>query len=251
VLVSENLARELWHDPAAAIGKQVRETLKSPWREVVGVVGDERSNGVEHEAPTSVCWPLLMEDFEGDHVFAQRTLAFVIRSGRVGSSGLLGEVSRAVWSVNPGLPLASVRTLREIYDKSLARTSFVLVMLSIAGAMALLLGIAGLYGVIAYAVSQRTREIGIRMALGARHEVVTRMFVGQGLRLAAAGIVFGVAGAVALTRLMTSLLFAVSPVDPLTYAGVTTGLVSVAMLASYLPALRAATVDPVAALRAE
>jgi predicted permease len=251
VLVSQNLARELWHDPASAIGKRVRETLKSPWREVIGVVGDERTNGVDREAPTFVCWPLLIEDFEGDHTVVQRTIGLVIRSGRAGSSGLVSEVGRAVWSVNPSLPLANVHTLREIYDKSLARTSFTVVMLSIASVMALLLGIAGLYGVIAYAVSQRTREIGIRMALGARHEMVTRMFVGQGLRLAAAGIVFGVAGAVALTRLMASLLFAVSPVDPLTYAGVTTGLVSVAMLASYLPALRAATVDPVAALRAE
>jgi ABC-type antimicrobial peptide transport system permease subunit len=147
--------------------------------------------------------------------------------------------------------LICVRTLREIYDKSLARTSFALVMLSIASAMALLLAIAGLYGVIAYAVSQRTHEIGIRMALGARHEAVTRMFVGQGLRLAGAGIVFGVGGAAALTHLMTSLLFAMSPGDPLTYAGVTACLVSVAMLASYLPALRVATIDPVAALGAE
>jgi ABC-type antimicrobial peptide transport system permease subunit len=190
-------------------------------------------------------------DFEGDRVFSPRTVAFAIRSGRAGASGLLDEVSRAVWSVNKNLPLAGVRTLREIYDKSLARTSFTLVMLSLAGAMALLLGITGLYGVIAYAVSQRTREIGIRMALGARREVVTRMFVGQGLRLAVVGIVFGVAGAAVLTRLMTSLLFAVSAVDPLTFAGVTAGLVSVAMLASYVPALRAATVEPVAALRAE
>ncbi len=250
-LVSKNLARELWHDPAAAIGKQIRETLKSPWREVVGVVGDERINGVDHEAPSFVCWPLLVGDFEGDRVFAPRTVAFAIRSGRAGASDLLNEVSRAVWSVNKNLPLAGVRTLREIYDKSLARTSFTLVMLSLAGAMALLLGITGLYGVIAYAVSQRTREIGIRMALGARHEVVTRMFVGQGLRLAAVGIVFGVAGAAVLTRLMTSLLFAVSAVDPLTFAGVSAGLASVAMLASYVPALRAATVEPVAALRAE
>jgi predicted permease len=251
VLVSKNLARELWHDPAAAIGKQIRETLKSPWREVVGVVGDERLNGVDHAAPGFVCWPLLVADFEGDRVFAPRTVAFAIRSGRAGASGLLNEVSRAVWSVNKNLPLAGVRTLLEIYDKSLARTSFTLVMLSLAGAMALLLGITGLYGVIAYAVSQRTREIGIRMALGARREVVTRMFVGQGLRLAVVGVVFGVAGAAVLTRLMTSLLFAVSAVDPLTFAGVTAGLVSVAMFASYVPALRAATVEPVAALRAE
>ena len=250
-IVSENLARELWHDPGAALGKRVRETLKSPWREIVGVVSDERDDGFDRKAPTFVCWPLLMDDFEGDQVAVRRTVAFMIRSGRAGSSGLLNEVSRAVWSVNPDLPLAGVRTLREIADRSLARTTFTLVMLSIAGAMALLLGVAGIYGVISYAVSQRTREIGIRMALGARRAEVTRMFVGQGLRLASVGMVIGIGAAFALTRLMASLLFDVSAADPATYASVSLGLVSAAVLASYLPALRAATIDPADALRAE
>jgi ABC-type antimicrobial peptide transport system permease subunit len=156
-----------------------------------------------------------------------------------------------VWSINPNLPLANVRTLQEIYDKSLARTSFALVMLAIAGSMALLLGVAGIYGVLSYVVSQRRREIGIRVALGARRQEVTRLFVGQGLRLAAIGIVVGLAAAAALTRLMTSLLFDVSAADPLTYAGVSLVLLSAALLASYVPALRAATVNPVEALRAE
>ena len=194
---------------------------------------------------------MLMEDFEGDRIFVQRTPAFVIRSRRTGSSGFVGEISRAVWSVNPNLPLASVRTQQEIYDKSLARTSFARVMLSIAAAMALLLGVAGIYGVISYAVSQRVREIGIRVALGARREEVTRLFVGQGLRLAAVGIVLGLGAAVVLTRLMTSLLFDVSTVDPLTYGGVSLGLLLAAVLASYVPALRAASVNPIEALRAE
>jgi predicted permease len=250
-IVSENLARELWHDPGAALGQRVRETLKSPWREVVGVVSDERDDGFDQKAPTFVCWPLLMDDFEGDQEAVRRTVAFMIRSGRAGSSGFLNEVSRAVWSVNPDLPLAGVRTLREIADKSLARTTFTLVMLSIAGAMALLLGVAGIYGVISYAVSQRAREIGIRMALGARRAEVTRMFVGQGLRLASVGMVIGIGAAFALTRLMASLLFDVSAADPATYASVSLGLVSAAVLASYLPALRAATIDPADALRAE
>jgi predicted permease len=250
-IVSENLARELWHDPGAALGQRVRETLKSPWREVVGVASDERDDGFDQKAPTFVCWPLLMDDFEGDQEAVRRTVAFMIRSGRAGSSGFLNEVSRAVWSVNPDLPLAGVRTLREIADKSLARTTFTLVMLSIAGAMALLLGVAGIYGVISYAVSQRAREIGIRMALGARRAEVTRMFVGQGLRLASVGMVIGIGAAFALTRLMASLLFDVSAADPATYASVSLGLVSAAVLASYLPALRAATIDPADALRAE
>src|SRR5262249_61774903 len=133
----------------------------------------------------------------------------------------------------------------------MARTSFTLVMLAIAGGMALLLGVAGIYGVISYSVSQRTREIGIRMALGAQRQAVTRMFVTHGLGLAAIGIAFGLAGAVALARVMASLLFEVSPVDPMTYVAVCAGLAAAALVASYLPALRATLVNPVTALRAE
>jgi ABC-type antimicrobial peptide transport system permease subunit len=133
----------------------------------------------------------------------------------------------------------------------MARTSFTLVMLAIAGAMALLLGVTGIYGVIAYSVSQRTREIGIRMALGAQRREITRMFVRYGLGLTAIGIACGLAAAMALTRLMGSLLFEVSPVDPLTYVAVCLSLTAAAMLASYVPALRATLVNPVTALRAE
>ena len=164
------------------------------------MVSDERDDGVDKKAPAFVCWPLLMADFEGDRESVRRAPAFMIRSSRTGSSGFVNEVSRAVWSVNPDLPLANVRTQQEIYDRSLARTSFMLVMLSIAGVMALLLGVAGIYGVISYAVSQRIREIGIRMALGAQRQEVTRLFVGQALRLAIVGIALGLGTAFALTR---------------------------------------------------
>jgi len=160
-------------------------------------------------------------------------------------------VSRAIWSINPNLPLASVRTLAEVVSASMARTSFTLVMLAIAGAMALLLGVAGIYGVISYSVSQRTREIGIRMALGAQRQEVTGLFVRHGLRLAAIGIGVGLVVAVALGRVMASLLFETSPLDPLTYTAVCVSLAGAAMLASYVPALRATGVNPVTALRAE
>jgi ABC-type antimicrobial peptide transport system permease subunit len=193
----------------------------------------------------------MMEDFEGEHDFIQRAPAFVIRSRRTGSSGFLADVSRAVWSVNPDLALAGVRTQQAVYDRSLARTSFMLVMLSIAGAMALLLGVAGIYGVISYTVSQRVREIGIRMALGARREEVTRLFVGQGLRLAVVCVALGLGAAIALTRLMASLLYGVDAIDPLTYGSVSLGLAAAVALASYVPARRATTISPVTALRSE
>jgi predicted permease len=250
-MISENMARELWGEPGKAIGKRMRESLKAPWREVVGVVSDEREDGVDQKAPTIVIWPILMDTFAGDDKFINRGMSYIIRSSRTGSRGFLDEISRAVWSVNPNLPLADVHTLQEIYNKSLARTSFTLVMLAIAGTMALLLGVVGIYGVISYSVSQRTREIGIRMALGARKDELMRMFVAQGLRLALIGVACGLAAAAGLTRLMKSMLFEVKPVDPLTFATVALGLVLAAALASYLPALRATAVDPIEALRAD
>ncbi len=250
-MVSENLARELWQSPSAALGKRIRENLKGQWREVVGVVGDERSDGVNQKAPATVYWPLMMANFTGDETTVRRGLSYVIRSDRAGSSAFVGEISKAVWSVNPNLPVASVRTLQEVYDRSLATTSFTLVMLAIAGAMALLLGVSGIYGVISYSVAQRTREIGIRMALGARAQEVRAMFLRYGFRLAALGIACGLVVAIASTRLMTSLLFETSPLDPVTYLAVSIGLVVAAALASYAPAARATAVNPVESLRAE
>jgi predicted permease len=250
VLISENLARELWHDPQAAIGKRIRE-LSAHWFEVIGVVADERADGLDKPAPTTVWWPSLMENFGTNQTFVTRWTAFVIRSPRTGSRGFVDEVSRAVWAVNPNLPLAQVRTMDDIYRKSMARTSFTLVMLAIAGAMAFLLGIIGIYGVISYTVSQRTREIGIRVALGSSPREITGMFVAHGLRLAALGVVCGLAAAAALTRLMASLLFGVSPLDPICFLGVPAALILAAVLASLAPALRTAAIDPAEALRSE
>ncbi|MBI1789509.1 MAG: ABC transporter permease [Acidobacteria bacterium] len=250
-IVTENLAREYWRDPAAAIGKRIRQSLSGPYREIVGVAGNERDNGVERPAPTTVYWPILARDFWGQKTMVRRTVTYVVRSPRAGSQSFLNEIRQAVWSVNSDLPLAGVKTLEEIYRQSMARTAFALVMLAIAGAMALLLGIVGIYGVISYSVSQRTREIGIRMALGAQRPALTGMFVRHGLKLAAIGLVFGLAAAFALTRGMSALLFGISPADPVTYFGVSLGLTIAAALASYLPSRRASAVDPVEALRAE
>jgi putative ABC transport system permease protein len=199
-----------------------------------------------------VYWPSLKTDLYGPGpVGAVRTMTFAIRSERAGTEAFLNEVRQAVWSVNSNLPLASVRTMQEVYDKSVARTSFTLVMLGIAGAMALALGIIGIYGVISYAVSQRQREFGIRLALGAQGGDVLQMVLRQGTKLALAGVAIGIGAALALTRLMTSLLFGVTAQDPLTFAAVAVLLVFVALLACYIPARRAMLVDPVVALRHE
>jgi len=180
-----------------------------------------------------------------------RTVTFVIRIQRAGTESLLSEVRAAVWSVNANLPLASVRTMQEVYGKSLARTSFTLVMLGIAGAMALTLGIIGIYGVISYSVSQRQREIGIRLALGAQGGDVLQMILRQGAKLALLGVAIGICAAFGLTRLMRNLLFGVSAYDPMTFAAVAVLLVLVALLACFIPARRAMLVDPIVALRYE
>jgi predicted permease len=251
-MVSEGLARELWREPAAALGQYIRVGLgNDPWREVVGVVADVYDDGVSQAAPTTAYWPLRMDNFEGDRPSVVRYFSVAIRSDRAGTDALMAEVRQAVWAANPSLPIAGVRTLDDYYRQSMARTSFTLVMLLIAGGIALLLGVVGLYSVIAYAVTQRTREIGIRAALGARPAQLAGAFVRSGLWLTLIGLAGGIAAALALTRLMTSLLFGVSPFDPLTYLGVATALIATTCLASYIPARRAMQVDPAITLRQE
>jgi predicted permease len=250
-IISENFAREYWGSPAAAIGKRIRETAPQDWREIVGVVGDVYDDGVDQPAPTTVYWPLFQNNFSGQKESIRRDVSFVVRSPRAGSAAFVTEMQRAVWSIDPELPLSDVTTLGVLYAKSIARTSFVLVMLGVAGSMALLLSTVGIYGVISYAVSQCTREIGIRMALGAQREEMTGLFVRQGLWLTGIGIGCGLAIALAGMRWMASLLFGVSPMDPWTYAAAGAIIAAIAGLACYVPSRRAAKVDPVSALRAE
>ena len=250
-IISESFAREYWHDANGALGKRIRVASVDEWREIVGVAQDVHDDGVDQKAPGTVYWPVMQDKFEGEKEMLRRGVAFVIRSPRAGSQAFVNEIQQRVWSVNPEVPLADMTTLGELYTKSMARTSFTLVMLCVAGGMALLLGIVGIYGVISYSVSQRTREIGIRMALGAQRQALTAMFVRQGLWLTGIGVACGLVVAFIAMRLMSSLLFNVSPVDPITYLAITGGVVATAYLACYLPARRAATVDPVNALRAE
>jgi predicted permease len=252
LMISENLARELWGTADAAVGKRVKTLPNAPWREVIGVVEDVRDNGVQKPAPTTVYWPVLGESpYRRGKTIVDRTVTFVIRGSRAGADGFLTEMRQAVWSVNASLPVTAVKTMKQVYDQSMAQTSFALVMLAIAAIMAMSLGIVGIYGVIAYAVSQRRREIAIRVALGAQARELERMFVRDGLLLTATGVMLGLVAAAGLTRLMASLLFGVSSLDPATFLFVPLVMVIATIFASYVPARRATAVDPVEALKTE
>jgi predicted permease len=250
-MVSENFAREYWGSPMNALGKRIRVSSKDDWRQIVGVVGDVHHDGMSKDAPTVAYWPTSLSNFEGGMVSIRRFVAFAIRTPRAGSESLMKDVRQAVWSVDANLPLTDIHTQDYFYQKSIARTSFTLVMLGIAASIALLLGVVGLYGVIAYSASQRTREIGIRIALGAQRNSIVAMFVRQGLVLAMCGIGCGMLLALGTTRLLRSLLFHVSPMDPTTYVVACIALCAAASLASYIPSRRTARVNPVDALRAE
>jgi predicted permease len=245
IIVSAPLAREYWGEPANAVGKRVRVSSNGPWRDIVGVASDERDDGVNHPATAIVYWPMMSEGYRW------RTMAFAVRSNRVGTPGFLRELEQAVWSVNSNLPLAAVQTVKEIQANSMAQTSFTLVMLAIAASVALLIGVVGIYSVISYAVAQRTREIGVRMALGAQISDVRTMFLRHGLGLTAIGIAVGVGVALVLTRVMSALLFGVGPTDAVTYAAGSASLALVAVLATSVPARRAALSDPAVVLRQE
>jgi predicted permease len=241
VMISENFAREYWNSPQAAIGKQIRSNTTDPWSEIVGVAADVRHDGVDKKAPATVYWPLRTNN----------SLMFVVRGPRAGTDSFTNEIRQSVWAVNSGVPITDMRTMKAIYDRSMSRTAFTLTLLAISGGMALLLAAVGIYAVISYAVAQRTREIGIRLALGAQQGELKMMFVRNGLLWGGIGAAAGLAGAAALSRLMSSLLFEINPVDPMTYSVVAVGLLAAAALASYLPARRVTRVDPVEALRAE
>ncbi|MGA8108373.1 MAG: ABC transporter permease [Acidobacteriaceae bacterium] len=250
-IVTNRLAREMWGSPESALGKRLRVSSKDDWREIVGVVGDVHDDGISKPIQPTVWWPLLMNNFEGNKDSVRRWVVFAVRSDRAGSQSLANDIRRAVWSIDPNLPLAHVQTQSHLYAKSMARTSFTLVMLALAAGIALLLGLVGLYGVIAYSATQRRREIGIRIAMGAERKHITGMFVRQGLMLAAVGVACGVGVALGVTQLLKSLLFHVGTMDPVTYALACAALFGAAALASYVPSRRTASVDPVEALRAE
>jgi len=248
VVVSLSFAQHWWPS-GGALGRRLRYGAEGEdWYTIVGVVDDVLERGLEEEPQETVYFPTLI-DFGGQY-FPARAQDIAIRASG-DPMALLPVLRREMQAVNPRIPLANPRTMEQVFHAATARTSFTMTMLGAASGIALLLGLVGIYGVISYVVSQRTREIGVRMALGASAGTVRRMVVRQGLVLSATGVAGGLVGAFALSRVLGSLLFGVSPTDAPTYVSVSALLVGIAALASWLPARRAAGVDPSRALRVE
>ena len=253
-VISDDFARELAAEPSAALGRRIRLPFDqavyppelSAWREVIGVVQRVHQDGLYEEPPSMVYWPILTAN-----IFGMSDVTFAIRSERAGTTSLINEVRQTVSSLNGNIPITQARTMQDVYTGSLARTSFALVMFAIAGGMALLLGVIGIYGVIAYTVAQRTREIGIRSALGAGQRQLGRMFLLHGLTLSGVGAAAGVIAALALGRVMSSMLFGIGPMDPVAYTAALGVTIAAATLASYVPARRAAAIDPMLTMKAE
>ncbi|HET9219240.1 MAG TPA: ABC transporter permease [Terriglobia bacterium] len=251
VLITQNLARQEWGSAEEALGKRLRSGSQGRWHEIVGITGDIRDWGPSRPLTEIVYVPVLAEQIYNTPTYIGRFITYTIRSSRSGTPAFLDEIRQTVWSVDSNLPMVNLRTMGDVVADSMARTSITLLMLAIAGVMAVLLGVIGIYGVISYAVTQRTREVGIRIALGAHGGEVRGMFFRQGLVMTGVGVVIGLGGAATLTRWMSALLFEVSPLDPGTYIAVAVFLVIAAGLAIYVPARRATRVDPWESLRAE
>lgn len=247
VVVSENLARHWWPDESA-VGKRIREGEDEEWFEIVGVVGDVHGTSLEEPAEETIYYPAIAGPEESPVVSANMTL--VLRTDGPPTT-LVGPVRNVIREIDPRMPIARSETLAGLLGDSMARTSFTLVMLGIASSAALLLGAIGIYGVISYVVTQRTQEIGVRIALGASSGSVQSMVVRRAMILAAIGIAVGVVGALAASSALSSLLYEINALDPGTYVTVAAALAATALLASWLPALRASSVDPVVALRSD
>jgi putative ABC transport system permease protein len=245
VVVNDAFAKRFFAD-GDAIGKRIRLgklTADFPWANIVGVVGDVRGFALEEPPIPTMYWPVAQ-------IRATPSLAIVVRT-ESDPAALAPAVRDAIREIDQTQPIYDMQPLDQLVAKSLGQRRFTLTLMVLFGVIALVLSAIGIYGVMAFAVTQRTQEIGIRMALGARAVDVLKMVVGSGMFLALIGVVVGLIGAFALTRLMASLLFGVSPTDLVTFGLVTTGLLIVALLACYIPARRATKVDPLVALRYE
>ena len=246
-IVNEEIVREffLGENPIGVRIRWAGDTGPPQWMTVIGVVGDVKHSGLNQPTDPAVYTPFSQNDEAW-----RRFMTLAIRT-RDSSPGLVAEVKRQIWSLDSQIPVSDVHAMDELIAVSLAQQRFNMLLLGLFAALALILAAVGIYGSMAYAVNQRTHEIGIRTTLGAQRRDVLRLVMRDGTKIALSGIAFGIAGALALTRLMASLLFDVKPTDPVTIAGVATLLALVALAASYIPARRAMRVDPVVALRHE
>jgi predicted permease len=245
VLVSRSFAERYWKGQSA-IGKRLRSGHDGPWYTVVGVAGDVHMQSLDRPAEQLVYFPLVRTDERGPYV--PRGVAIAVRT--TGDPSALSTGLRTVFrGIDPTLPTYDEQPMKARLAAAAGRTRFVLVMLGAASLIALTMGMVGLYGVLAYGVTLRRREIGVRMALGATMSDVTRMIARRGIVLAALGIAAGLAGALATTRLLRGLLYGVSPTDPVALTGTCLVLFAAAVVASWLPARRAAATDPMEALR--
>jgi len=242
-VINEFLAKRHWPgvDP---VGKRLKLTgSKEPWRTVVGVVKDIRERGLLLDMKPAVYVPVNQVDSPSPYYLIARTAQ--------DPASVVNALRGAVWAVDADRPVAFIRTMDQLMAENVADRSRPMMLLGIFAGLALVLACIGVYGVLAYSVAQRTREIGVRMALGARPSDVTRMILGRGLKLSAVGLVTGAALAGILGILLRTLLFGVTPAAPLVYAGTAASLIVVALAACVIPAQRAARVDPVVALRDE
>jgi putative ABC transport system permease protein len=242
VIVNQTMART-YYGNASALGHRIRPGFQGPWCTIVGVVEDVKNAGLDKPAGSELFLPERQGNPVGQVYFAIRTAG--------DPHSLIDAVRAAIRSVDPSLPLAQIRTMDEVLDGARSRPRFLTTLLSFFSFTALLLAAVGLYGVIAYSVTRRMTEFGIRMAMGARASDVLGMVLTQGLKLTAAGVVAGAVGALALTRLISGLLFGVSAFDPVTFCAMALLLGLVTVAACIIPGLRATKVDPLVALRYE
>ena len=248
VVVDRTFA-DAWWSAGDALGRRVGGGANGEWYTIVGIAEDVREEALTQPSRGTVYFPALTES--GGTLQPSRTMDVIVRTTAADPSSLIPVIRREMAAINPRIPLSNPRPARDILDGAMARTSFTLTLLGTASGIALLLGLVGIYGVISYIVSQRTREIGVRMALGANARGVRRMVLRHGLLLSLVGVALGLAASAGLSRLMGSLLFGVSATDPMTYGLVALALIGVASIASLAPAIRASTVDPGTALRLE
>jgi predicted permease len=246
-VINQTLARTFWGNQSP-IGRRLKPRFSGPWCTIIGVVADVKNAGVEKPTGTELYLPISQS--QARYAGSTRNL-YLLAHSALNVSTLVNELGHEVNQLDPSLPFSNVHTMSEVVTSTQSRPRFLSLVLSIFSAVALILAAVGIYGVISYSVAQRTKEFGVRIALGAQRKNVLGLVLGRGMAVAAIGLLAGLVIAFAVTRLLSSLLFGVTPTDPATFAVVSSLLTLVAFFASYIPARRATKVDPMTALRNE